>query len=472
MSAEARTYDVVVVGGGNAGLVAAISARHVAKSVLLLERAPAWRRGGNSRHTRDIRYAHPPGEPFTTGEAYPTEELLDDLQRVGGGHNRQLADLIVEQSQTVAEWMTEHGVRWQQPLTGTLHMGRTNRFFLGGGKALVNTYYQTAEAMGIEVEYEASVEDIVLDTAARHVSGVVVHRGDRSETIAARAVVLTSGGFEANLDWLRRYWGGAVDNYVIRGTPYNDGRVLASMLEKGAATAGDTKGFHAVALDARAPKFDGGIATRLDSVPFGIAVNKHGKRFYDEGQDLWPKRYAIWGRLIAEQPDQIAYSFVDSKTIDCFLTSLYRPYEGQTVEEVATQMGLDPVVVGNTVREFNATVKPGGRFDPAILDNCATEGLDPPKSHWAQPISDPPIYGYPLRPGITFTYLGLKVDACARVQMGEDTSEAPAENLFAAGEIMSGNILWSGYLGGFGLTIGTVFGRIAGTEAGRYARGA
>jgi len=321
--------------------------------------------------------------------------------------------------------------------------------------------------MGVEVEYESSVEDIVLDPAAGRVNGVFVRRGDGSETIGARAVVLTSGGFEANLDWLRRYWGDAVDNYVIRGTPYNDGRILASMLDKGAATAGDTKGFHAVALDARAPKFDGGIATRLDSVPFGIAVNKHGTRFYDEGQDFWPKRYAIWGRLIAEQPDQIAYSFVDARTIDCFLTSLYRPYEGSTVEAVAEQMGLDPVVVGETVRDFNAAVKAGGTFDPATLDDCATEGLEPPKSHWAQPISEPPIYGYPLRPGITFTYLGLQVDACARVQMGNGGA---VENLFAAGEIMSGNILWSGYLGGFGLTIGTVFGRIAGTQAGRYAR--
>jgi tricarballylate dehydrogenase len=462
-----KTYDVVVVGGGNAGLVAAISARHVVNSVLLLERAPAWRRGGNSRHTRDIRYAHAPGQAYTTGEAYSTEELLDDLQRVGGGRNRQLADLVVEESQTVVEWMSQHGVRWQQPLTGTLHLGRTNIFFLGGGKALVNTYYQTAEAMGIQVEYEASVQDVVLDSATRRASGVVVDRGGTSETIGARAVVLTSGGFEANLEWLRRYWGDAVDNYVIRGTPYNDGRVLASMLDKGAATAGDPKGFHAVALDARAPKFDGGIATRLDSVPFGIAVNKHGQRFYDEGQDFWPKRYAIWGRLIAEQPDQIAYSFVDSRTIDCFLTSLYRPYQADTVEDVAEQMGLDPRVVGETVRQFNAAVRPGGRFDPATLDDCGTEGLEPPKSHWAQPISEPPIYGYPLRPGITFTYMGLEVDACARVQLADG---GRVDNLFAAGEIMSGNILQSGYLGGFGLTIGTVFGRIAGTQAGRCAR--
>jgi tricarballylate dehydrogenase len=362
--------------------------------------------------------------------------------------------------------MTQHGVRWQQPLTGTLHLGRTNRFFLGGGKALINTYYQTAEAMGVQVEYDSSVEDVLLESGA--VRGVLVEQNGTRREVAARAVVVTSGGFEANLEWLRRYWGPAVDNYVIRGTPYNDGRVLASLLRRGAATAGDPKGFHAVALDARAPKFDGGIATRLDSVPFGIAVNKWGKRFYDEGEDFWPKRYAIWGRLIAEQPDQIAYSIIDSRMLDCFLTSLYRPFSANSVGDLALALGLDPRSVTETVYEFNAAVRPGGTFDPSALDDCQTEGLQPPKSHWAVPIQVPPFYGYPLRPGITFTYLGLAVDACARVQLADG---GVVENLFAAGEVMSGNILSSGYLGGFGLTIGTVFGRIAGSEAARVARG-
>jgi len=206
----------------------------------------------------------------------------------------------------------------------------------------------------------------------------------------------------------------------------------------------------------------------LDSVPFGIAINKFGKRFYDEGQDFWPKRYAIWGRLIAEQPDQKAFSIVDSRMLDRFLTSLYRPIEANSVRELAIQLGLEAAAVAQTVSGFNRAVRPGGTFDPGALDDCSTEGLDPPKSHWAVPIQVPPFYGYPLRPGITFTYLGLAVDACARVQMAD--GRVP-NNLFAAGEIMSGNILTSGYLGGFGLTIGTVFGRIAGTEAARHARG-
>jgi len=449
-------HDVIVVGGGNAGLVAALAARHAAPRVLLLERAPTWRRGGNTRHTRNIRYAH---------ADYPVAELLDDLQKVGGGvSNPKLAQLVVEESCSVADCMAAHGIRWQKPLTGTINLGRTNRFFLGGGKALINTYYQTAEGMGVEVEYDSPVVDIEISDGS--VSGVVVERGSQRTTYPARAVVLTSGGFEANLEWLRRYWGDGVDNYVVRGTPENDGTVLAAMLDRGAATAGDPKGFHAIAVDARAPKFDGGIATRLDSIPFGIALNKHGRRFFDEGQDIWPKRYAIWGRLIAEQEDQIAYSIVDSQTIDEFLTSLYRPFEADSIGSLAEQLGLDPASVTETVTEFNRSIQPGGRFDMGKLDDCRTEGLDPPKTHWALPIDKPPFYGYPLRPGITFTYLGLKVDHSARVQTQDGGC---VRNLYAAGEIMSGNVLSSGYLGGFGLTIGTVFGRLAGTEAAKHA---
>ena len=125
-------------------------------------------------------------------------------------------------------------------------------------------------------------------------------------TVNARCVVAAAGGFQANIDWMRQYWGDAVDNFVIRGTPFNRGRVLRNLLDQGVAPVGDPTQCHAVALDARAPKFDGGITTRLDCVPFSIVVNRDGERFYDEGEDVWPKRYAIWGRLIAQQPGQIA----------------------------------------------------------------------------------------------------------------------------------------------------------------------
>jgi len=461
-----EVYDVIVIGGGNAALCAALSARHRARRVLLLERAPLHMRGGNTRHTRNVRCAHVPGDPYLSGE-YTEQEFLDDLSRVGGGRvNLELARYVIRESRTLPAWMTEHGVSWQQPLAGTLQLGRTNRFFLGGGKALVNAYNETASRMGITVQYEACVDDLVINDGT--FEGAIVRRADASEIVRGNAVVVASGGFEANLAWLKRYWGDAADNFIVRGTPYNDGKMLAVLLEKGAMQVGDPKGFHAIAVDARAPKYDGGIATRLDAIPFGIVVNGSGHRFYDEGEDLWPKRYAIWGRLIAEQPGQIAYCLVDSSVIDLFLPPLYKPLQSNSVEGLALALDLDPASLAGTVQEFNwaAAGNTATRLD--TLDGVATRGLAPPKSNWARPLDRPPFYGLPLRPGITFTYLGVAVDGTARVL---DRSGRPFANVYAAGEIMSGNILSSGYLGGFGLTLGSVFGRLAGREAARHSRG-
>jgi tricarballylate dehydrogenase len=242
---------------------------------------------------------------------------------------------------------------------------------------------------------------------------------------------------------------------------------LKNLLDQGVATIGDPTQCHAVALDARAPKFDGGITTRLDSVPYSIVVNQHGERFYDEGEDVWPKRYAIWGRLIAQQPNQIAYSICDAKAFPLFMPSVYPAIKADTVAELAARMKLDPAKVQETVAGFNKAIKPGQTFDNSRLDGNATEGLTPNKTNWARSVDTPPFYGYPLRPGITFTYLGVRVNDKAQVIM---ESGQPAANLYASGEIMAGNILGRGYLAGFGMTIGTVFGRIAGQEAARHAR--
>jgi tricarballylate dehydrogenase len=448
----------VVIGGGNAGLAAALTAGRLVGRVLLLDRGPAALRGGNTRHTRNIRCAHSWSDAYSPG-TYLFAELWQDLCGVGTGpSNEKLAELTVRDSEHVPAWMTGQGVRWQPPLAGTLHLGRTNRFFLGGGKALVNTYHRALAQLGVTVRYGVTVLDLVLD--GDRCTGVLTGDG----VVPARAVICASGGFEADIGWLRRYWGEAADNYLIRGSADNDGRVLAALYAHGAARAGEERGFHAVAIDARSPRFDGGIATRLDSIPFGIVVNRDGLRFYDEGEELWPKRYAIWGRNVAEQPGQIAYSLWDAKVRRLFLPPMYPPVSAGSVQELAVALGLSPDTLAATVRSFNAAIQPGGRFDPGGLDTCATAGLSPPKSHWAQPLDTPPFYAVPLRPGITFTYLGVAVTEQARVLR---TDGSVLRNVFAAGEIMSGNILSTGYLAGFGLTIGHVWGRIAGTEAAR-----
>jgi len=465
MPDRTKTYDVLVAGGGNAALCAAITARQAGASVLLVESAPKAFRGGNSRHTRNLRAMHDKPNAVLT-DAYKEDEYWDDLLRVTGGNtDESLARMTIRASSGVFDWMKQAGVRFQPSLTGTLNLGRTNAFFLGGGKALVNAYYLTAERLGVEILYDTEVISMNLDDG--FIRSVDITYKGFPETVHAKCVVASSGGFQASLDWMREYWGDAVDNFVIRGTPYNKGRVLKNLLGQGVAAIGDPTQCHAVALDARAPKFDGGITTRLDSVPYSVVVNRNGDRFYDEGEDVWPKRYAIWGRLIAQQPDQIAYSICDSKAFPLFMPSVFPAIKADTLEELATKMKLDPTKVRQTIDSFNAAVKPGQTFDNLKLDGNATEGLTPNKTNWARAVDKPPFYGYPLRPGITFTYLSVKVNEKAQVLM--DNGQ-PAGNLFASGEIMSGNILGKGYLAGFGMTIGTVFGRIAGQEAARRAR--
>jgi tricarballylate dehydrogenase len=464
MADQRRPFDVLIIGGGNAGMCAGISARRAGARVLVIESAIKDFRGGNSRHTRDIRYMHRGATDYVTGP-YGEDEFWEDLRQVTGGEtNERLARLVIRESETLGDWMADTGVRWQKPLRGTLHLARTNLFMLGGGKAMVNAYYDTAAKLGIEIAYEAEVCELKMrDGEVR--AAAVTGNGATQEEISAKAIVVAAGGFEANIPWLKEYWGAAADNFIIRGTKHNQGRLLKELLKHGAKPVGDPRGCHAVALDARAPKFDGGIVTRLDSVPFGIVVNKEVRRFYDEGEDFWPKRYAIWGKLIAAQPEQIAYSIIDAKALPLFLPSVFPPVQAPSIPELASALGLDSSALATVVNDFNRAVRPGA-FDPGGLDNCRTDGLAPPKSHWARPIDTPPYYGYPLRPGITFTYLGVTVNEQARVIMQD---ERPAKNVFAAGEVMAGNILGKGYLAGFGLTIGLVFGRIAGREAARHA---
>src|ERR1700682_4322259 len=460
-----RKFDVLVIGGGNAALCAAISARRIGASVLVLEGAPKFYRGGNTRHTRNMRCAHDAATEILTGP-YTEEEFWEDLLRVtGGATDEELARHMIAESKDILHWIVKQGVRWQPSLGGTLSLGRTNSFFLGGGRAMLNALYLTAEQLGVDVVYDPEVVDLRVEDGMFLSAELKQPIGGKTE-VRASTLVAAAGGFEANIEWLKQYWGDAADNFLIRGTPYNRGSILKMLLANGVQDVGDPTQCHAVAIDARAPKFDGGIITRHDSVVFGIVVNKHALRFYDEGEDIWPKRYAIWGRLVAAQPDQIAYIIFDSTSRNSFMPSLFPPIEAGSIAELASKLELDPAALEKTIDDFNAAVKPG-TFDPTVLDDCRTEGLTPPKSHWARRIETPPYYAYPVRPGITFTYLGTRVNRQARLVV-EDGK--PAVHLFAAGEIMAGNVLGKGYAAGIGMTIGSVFGRIAGREAAQNAR--
>src|SRR6201997_4724037 len=358
-----RKYDVLVIGGGNAALCAAISARRDGASVLVLEAAPNLPRGPTPRHTRNMRCAHDAATEILTGP-YTEQEFWEDLLRVTGGQtDEQLARHMIAESKDILGWIVEQGVRWQPSLGGTLSLGRTNSFFLGGGRAMLNALYLTAEQLGVDIVYDAEVID--LEIADGMFLSAALKRGDGRAAVSASTLVAAAGGFEANIEWLREYWGEAADNFLIRGTPYNRGSILKMLLARGVQEVGDPTQCHAVAIDARAPKFDGGIITRLDCVVFGIVVNKHAKRFYDEGEDLWPKRYAIWGRLVAAQPDQIAYIIFDAPSLHLFMPSLYPPIEAPTLAALAAALGLDATALAATVAGFNEAVRPG-KFDQTI----------------------------------------------------------------------------------------------------------
>lgn len=456
-------WDILIAGGGNAALCAAIASARAGKRVLIVEAAPKFYRGGNTRHTRNMRCAHDSATGTLTGP-YKEDEFFEDLLRVTGGHtDEELSRMMIAESKPMLNWIQEQGVRFQPSLGGTISLGRTNSFFLGGGRSMLNSLYRTATKLGVKVLYEHEIIDLDVRDGKFYAATVRHPKGEKS--ITASTFIAACGGFQADFEWLKKGWGAKAKNFLIRGTPYNRGTVTKMLINNGIQQIGDPSQCHAVAIDARAPRYDGGIITRLDCVVLGVVVNKNAERFYDEGEDIWPKRYAIWGRLVADQPDQKAYIIFDAPNIKRFMPSLFPPICAPTLKELAQELELKPNNFENTINTFNEAVIGGKPFDTNEKDGNTTKGLTIEKTNWAQKIDTAPFYAYPVRPGITFTYLGVKIGHDARMIM---TDGSPAENLFAAGEIMAGNVLGQGYAAGIGMTIGSVFGKIAGTEAAKY----
>lgn len=456
-------YDLVVIGGGNAALcsaIAAISEDRSLKVALLESSAKEWR-GGNSQHTRNLRSMHNAPTDVLT-DVYSEDEFFEDVFKVTKGQtNEEYARFVISRTPEAVEFAKKYGVRFQPSMRGTLHLGRTNAFFLGGGKSLVNAYFHSALKLGVDIFYEFEALDLLSEDGACKEVLVLDKKQGKEVKFRAKAFVIASGGFESNLAWLEEAWGEKAQNFIIRGTKFNQGKMLKALQKNKAKIIGDPTQGHMVAIDARTPKYDGGIASRVDCVSLGIVVNKNAQRFYDEGEDFWPKRYAIWGRLVANEEDQIAYSITDSKVQKCYMPSLFEPIVARSIEELAQKIGLDELALKQTIDEYNKAVVEG-EFNHTIQDNCFTKGLKIEKTHWALKLDTPPFYCYPLRPGVTFTYMGVKVSKNAQIY--QENGEL-FKNLFAAGEIMAGNILTQGYVAGFGMSIGTVFGRLAGQNA-------
>ena len=489
-------YDVIVVGGGNAALCAALAAREADARVLVLEKAPEAWRGGNTFFTAGgFRFAFKSFEELCelVGDLsdeekaamdvspYTEDEYYDDLMRVTEDlADPDLAMTLVRESQPTVRWMRDRGVRWI-PMFGRQAYKVDGRFrfwgglvleAVGGGAGLVEMEYAAAAKTGIDVRFEAKVTRLTVDDRGA-VTGVVVRTPGGVEELAAGAVVLAAGGFEANPEMRTRYLGRNWDLARVRGTPYNTGEAIRMALDIGALPWGHWSGCHAVAWDYNAPWHGDrkvGDGFQKHSYPLGLIVNLRGERFVDEGADFRNYTYVKYGRAIIEQPRRAAFQIFDQQVLH-LLREEYRirevtRAEDATLEGLARKLEIDVEGFVRTVREYNAAVQPGA-YNPAVKDGKGTRGLTPPKSNWALPLDAPPFVGFAVTTGITFTFGGLRITGDAQVV---DAEQRPIPGLYAAGELVGG-LFYQNYPGGAGLMAGSVFGRIAGRAAARAALG-
>ena len=486
-----RKYDVIVVGAGNAALTAALSAHQRGAKVLVLEKAPEAEKGGNSRFSGGLfRFAYEgiedlkPLRPDVSQNewdrveagAYDPGAYMADIMRVTEGEaNKELCDVLTKESLSTVMWMTDLGVRWEWTFLWSQTGGERIRFTPGSvlgarnkGVGLMEHLYAATEQAGIEIAYQAKMVGFMQDDIGR-VLGVRIRTPSGVEDVAAGAVVLASGGFEANTEMRARYLGQGWDRVKVRGTRFNTGETLRMALDIGAMPAGHWQGCHATPIDANAAAVGELSMTDLTnrlSYPFSIMVNKTGRRFADEGEDTGGYTYAKMGRMIMNEPGGVAYQIFDQKTLH-LLEERYEtgvPVTADTIPELESNLGLPSESLIETVRDFNAACRPG-EFDPGIKDGVRTHGLELPKSNWALPIDQPPYLVYPASCGITFTFGGVKIDTGARVI---STEGEPIPGLYATGEI-TGDFFYHNYPGGTGLVRGAVFGRIGGDNAAREA---
>ncbi|HIG44540.1 MAG: FAD-dependent tricarballylate dehydrogenase TcuA [bacterium] len=486
--------DVVVVGAGNAALCAALAAEEKGQSVLVLERAPEAERGGNSRFTAgamrvvyddvsDLQQLMP---ELTESEiantdfgAYTRDEFYDDMGRVTQYRSDpDLTEALIEGSFSTLKWMNRKGVRFM-PMYGRQAFKVDGKFKFwggltveawGGGEGLISQLHDAACKRNIRIEYEARALKLVTDDTG--ITSVEIKRQGKTEIIRCKAIILASGGFEANSEWRTRYLGPGWELAKVRGTRFNTGDGLKMAIDIGAATTGNWSGCHAVGWDRNAPEFgdlDVGDGFQKHSYPLGIMVNANGERFVDEGADFRNYTYAKYGREVLMQPQQFAWQVFDARVAD-LLRDEYRirqatRVQSDTLDGLADKLeGVDGQVFLDTVLKYNNAIDAEVKFDPTVKDGRGTEGLKINKSNWANPLDMPPYVAYQITCGITFTFGGLKVDKYAQVI---DDDGHVIQGLYAAGELVGG-LFYFNYPGGTGLTSGAVFGKIAGASAGDY----
>lgn len=487
-------YDVIVVGAGNAAFCAALAAQEQGAKVLMLEAAPEDESGGNSRFTagsirvvyngvEDIKTLVPDlteAEIATTDfGTYTADKFFDDMAMVTQNRaNPDMVELLVTKSFDTLNWMREKGVRFI-PIYGRQAFKIDGKFkfwggltveAVGGGPGLINMLTESAKKRGIEIRYATRALELLTGDGNR-VEGVRIRHDGAESDVHAKAVVLACGGFEANPEWRTRYLGPGWDLAKVRGSRFNTGEGIRMALDIGAVPCGNWSGCHAVQWEMNAPEF-GDLAVgdqfQKHSYPFCILVNATGKRFVDEGADFRNYTYAKYGRVVLEQPGQFAWQVFDQKVKhlqrDEYRIRQITKATGNTIEELAKKLdGVNADEFVRTIAEWNKAVRSDIPFNPNIKDGRRTEGLAINKSNWANTLDQPPYEAYAVTCGVTFTFGGLRINTDGEVL---NTDYQPIRGLYAAGELVGG-LFYFNYPGGTGLCAGSVFGRIAGTSAGR-----
>ncbi len=491
-----QEYDVIVVGGGNAALSSALSAAETGAQVAVLERAPEEERGGNSAYTAgtmravysgldDIKKFVPDLSDAEIAEtdfsSYSTDQFFDDMARVTRYRtNPDLCEVLVTQSNAALHWLRSKGMRFIPVYAAQSFKVNGKRKFWGGvtvgavgaGIGLVDSLYAAVKRANIDVFYEAEARQLI--QTDRVVRGVQADIGGKTTNLNAGAVVMACGGFQANAEWRTRYLGAGWDLAKVRGTRYNTGSGIRMALDVGAQPYGNWSGCHATEWDMNAPDFgDRTIGDRFQkhSYQFSVMVNNDGVRFVDEGADFRNYTYAKYGRVILEQPGQVAWQIFDSKVFhlqrDEYNIKRVTKVRANTLEELVAKMeGVNAKQFLQTIRDYNAAVKKDVLFNPNVLDGRGTTGLAVPKTNWANTIEEGPFEAYGVTCGITFTFGGVKINPEAQVL---DMADRPLAGLYAAGEMAAG-VFYFNYPGSSGLTNGTVFGRIAGRNAASFAK--
>lgn len=454
-------FDVVVVGGGIAGLSAALSAQQEGASVVLAEKATPRERGGNTRFA-DAQMRFPNEADEYGARPYSEAEMINDLMEISRGRaNRSLIEALVKNAHDTIEWLSDFGIEWE---AGYPHTAGYRRAPTGGGQGLVDTLYRRfTGAKGI-VSYETAAMRLNVDTS-RRVTATVCHSPDGLiELVGRRGIVLASGGFQANTRMRVAYLGRFADSLILRGSRLNTGEGILMALDIGAQPAGQWGDYHSAVIDARSAQEEAGV-TALYNFQLGIIVDRHGQRFVDEGEDFRDHTYVKISKAIIEKADGVAFCLFDQQMLQRpefgrAWRPVGPPVEASSIADLANSFGIPPANLEQTVLKFNSAVD-SRPFDPTRLDGKGTHDLLPPKSNWAVPLKEPPFVAIPVTGGITFTFGGLKVNDRAQVL---DLAGQPIEGLYAAGELM-GEFFYHNYPGATSVIRGAVFGRIAGREA-------